>query len=189
MNYKITADSTCDLNVEQLEQYQITLMPLYVQLGDQTLRDGVDVVPDDIYAHVATGGALATTAAVNLADYVRAFSALSREYDFVIHICISAEFSCCYQNACLAAAEYPNVYVVDSRNLSTGHGLVVLEAERCAREGMENCRPFAGADSPRGRKLYFKPARLHEKRRPMLVGRGSGREFIEAPACDRSQRR
>lgn len=136
MNYKITADSTCDLNVEQLEQYQITLMPLYVQLGDQTLRDGVDVVPDDIYAHVATGGALATTAAVNLADYVRAFSALSRKYDFVIHICISAEFSCCYQNACLAAAEYPNVYVVDSRNLSTGHGLVVLEAERCAREGM-----------------------------------------------------
>ena len=136
MNYKITADSTCDLSAAQLEQYQISLMPLYVQLGDQTLRDGVDVVPDDIYAHVAAGGALATTAAVNLADYVRAFSALSRKYDFVIHICISTEFSCCYQNACLAAAEYPNVYVVDSRNLSTGHGLVVLETERCAREGM-----------------------------------------------------
>ena len=136
MNYKITADSTCDLSPEQLRQYGIKLLPLYVQLGEKTLRDGVDVFPDDIYAHVAQGGDLATTAAVNLADYVRAFSALSRKYDFVIHICISQDFSCCYQNACLAAAEYPNVYVVDSRNLSTGHGLVVLEAERCAREGM-----------------------------------------------------
>ena len=136
MNFKITADSTCDLSPEQLRQYGIELLPLYVQLGEKTLRDGVDVFPDDIYAHVAQGGDLATTAAVNLADYVRAFSALSRKYDFVIHICISQDFSCCYQNACLAAAEYPNVYVVDSRNLSTGHGLVVLEAGRCAREGM-----------------------------------------------------
>ena len=136
MNFKITADSTCDLSPEQLRQYGIELLPLYVQLGEKTLRDGVDVFPDDIYAHVAQGGDMATTAAVNLADYVRAFSALSRKYDFVIHICISQDFSCCYQNACLAAAEYPNVYVVDSRNLSTGHGLVVLEAERCAREGM-----------------------------------------------------
>ena len=74
------------------------------------------------------------------ASQIGAFSALSRKYDFVIHICISQEFSCCYQNACLAAAEYENVYVVDSRNLSTGHGLVVLEAVRCAEEGMEPSR-------------------------------------------------
>ena len=137
MNYKITADSTCDLSPELLEQYGLGLTPLYVQLGEKTYRDGVDIFPDDIYAHVANGGDLATTAAVNLADYVRLFSDLSRKYDFVIHICISSDFSCCYQNASLAAAEYPNVYIVDSRNLSTGHGLVVLEAERCAREGME----------------------------------------------------
>ena len=136
LNYKITADSTCDLSPELLEQYGLGLTPLYVQLGEKTYRDGVDIFPDDIYAHVANGGDLATTAAVNLADYVRLFSVLSRKYDFVIHICISSNFSCCYQNASLAAAEYPNVYIVDSRNLSTGHGLVVLEAERCAREGM-----------------------------------------------------
>ena len=133
MNYKITADSTCDLSPELLEQYGLGLTPLYVQLGEKTYRDGVDIFPDDIYEHVANGGELAATAAVNLADYVRLFSDLSRKYDFVIHICISSDFSCCYQNASLAAAEYPNVYIVDSRNLSTGHGLVVLEAERCAR--------------------------------------------------------
>lgn len=73
MNYKITADSTCDLSPELLEQYGLGLTPLYVQLGEKTYRDGVDIFPDDIYAHVANGGDLATTAAVNLADYVRLF--------------------------------------------------------------------------------------------------------------------
>lgn len=137
MNYKITADSTCDLSPAQLEQYHISVLPLYVHLDDATMQDGVDVFPDDIYAHVARGGGLPSTAAVNLADYVQAFSALSRRHDFVVHVCISQEFSSCYQNAVLAAAEYPNVYVVDSRNLSAGHGLVVLEAARCAEEGMK----------------------------------------------------
>lgn len=136
MTYQIISDSTCDLSPEQVKKYNIHLMPLYVQLGDKTFRDGVDIHPDDIYAHVAAGGDLAATAAVNLADYVQVFSEYSRKADFVIHVTISSDFSCCYQNASLAAAEYPNVYIVDSRNLSTGHGLVVLEAERCAREGM-----------------------------------------------------
>ena len=137
MKYQITSDSTCDLSPEQLEQYNIRLLPLYVDMDGRTLHDGVDVKPDDIYAHVAAVGGLPKTAAVNMADYVRAFTELSAKNDFVIHVCISLDFSCCYQNAKLAAADFENVYVVDSRNLSTGHGLVVLEAERMAREGME----------------------------------------------------
>ena len=137
MRYQITSDSTCDLSPEQLERYNIRLLPLYVSMDGKTLRDGVDVKPDDIYAHVSAGGSLPQTAAVNLADYVRAFTELSEKNDFVIHVCISLDFSCCYQNACLAAADYDNVYVVDSRNLSTGHGLVVLEAVRLAESGME----------------------------------------------------
>lgn len=136
MTYQILADSTCDLSPEQLERYNIRLTPLYVRLGDRDYCDGVDIHPDDIYAHVAAGGALASTAAVNMADYVRVFSEYSRRVDFVIQVCISSDFSSCYQNACLAAADYPNVYVVDSRNLSTGHGLVVLEAVRLAESGM-----------------------------------------------------
>ena len=136
MRYKITADSTCDLGRDLIERYDIGILPLYVQLGDKTYRDGIDIQPDDIYAHVAAGGGLATTAAVNLADYVRAFTELSDRYDFVIHVNISSDFSCSHQNAKLAAADLPNVYVVDSRNLSTGHGHIVLEAARMAAEGM-----------------------------------------------------
>ena len=74
MRYKITADSTCDLGRDLIERYDIGILPLYVQLGEKTYRDGIDIQPDDIYAHVAAGGELATTAAVNLADYVRTFT-------------------------------------------------------------------------------------------------------------------
>ena len=56
MRYQITSDSTCDLSPEQLEQYHIRLLPLYVSMDGKTLRDGVDVKPDDIYAHVSAGG-------------------------------------------------------------------------------------------------------------------------------------
>ena len=151
MRYQITSDSTCDLSPEQLEKYNIRLLPLYVDMDGRTLRDGVDVKPDDIYAHVAAGGGLPKTAAVNMADYVRAFTELSAKNDFVIHVCISMDFSCCYQTAQLAAADFDNVYVVDSRNLSTGHGLVVLEAERMAREGMEPEAIVAALEALTGR--------------------------------------
>ena len=169
MTYQIISDSTCDLSPEQIERYSIRLMPLFVHLGDGEYRDGVDIHPDDIYAHVAAGGALASTAAVNLADYVQVFSEYSRKVDFVIHIDISSDFSSCYQNACLAASGYDNVYVVDSRNLSTGHGLVVLEAVRLAESGMEP------------KEIHPRPAGVHEKGRPLLVGRRAGRKS-PAPA-------
>ena len=61
---------------------------------------------------------------------------LIERYDIGIHVNISSDFSCSHQNAKLAAADLPNVYVVDSRNLSTGHGHIVLEAARMAAEGM-----------------------------------------------------
>lgn len=135
MSIKITADSTCDLSPALLEQYDISILPLYVNLGGKTYRDGVDITPDDIFAHVAGHGALPSTAALNIADYHDFFSTLSPMYDAVIHLNISSEFSSCYQNACIAAQEFDNVYVVDSRNLSTGHGLLVIEAALAAQRG------------------------------------------------------
>ena len=135
MSIKITATSTCDLPPELLEHYQIDLVPLYISFGGNTYRDGVETGPDDIFRHVDGGGELPTTAAVNIADYQALFAQLSPKYDAVIHITIGAEFSACYQDACIAAEDYPNVYVVDSRNLTTGQGLLVLEAAEAARRG------------------------------------------------------
>ena len=132
----LSADSTCDLGDELQQRYHVNYYPFHVILEDKLYGDGIDLQPDDIYAHVSAGGGLPKTAAVNLADYVRMFTELSAQNDFVIHICISLDFSCCYQNAKLAAADFDNVYVVDSRNLSTGHGHVVLRAAELAESGM-----------------------------------------------------
>lgn len=134
---KITSDSTCDLSPELIRDYDIGIAPLYINKGDETFRDGVDIFPADIFRHVDAGGDITTTSAVNLADYIAFFEPLSREYDAVIHINISADFSACYQNACMAAREFTNVFVVDSRNLSSGHGHVVVEAAKLARAGLD----------------------------------------------------
>lgn len=135
MSIKITATSTCDLPLEVLERHQITLVPLYVSFGGHTYQDGQDVGPEDIFRHVEAGGALPTTAAVNIDDYQQRFAQLSSQYDAVLHITIGQEFSSCYQNACVAAEDFSNVYVVDSRNLSTGQGLLVLAAAEAAQRG------------------------------------------------------
>ena len=135
MSIKITSDSTSDLSPTLLEQYDITVLPLYVTMGEQTCQDGVDARPEDLFAYVERTGSLPTTAAVNVADYHDCFAQFSPRHEAVIHITISSDFSSCYQNACVAAEGFSNVYVVDSRNLSTGHGLVVLEAALAAQRG------------------------------------------------------
>ena len=133
MNIKILSDSTCDLSPELLAANNITLVPLTVVKGDEQFKDGVTITPNDIFQHVAAGGALCSTAAVSIGEYEDVFAEHAPNYDGIIHINISSEFSSCYQNACLAAEEYPNVRVIDSRNLSTGQGLVVLKACELAK--------------------------------------------------------
>lgn len=137
MRIKILSDSTCDLSRELIEKYEIEVLPLAVNIGDKACRDGVDAKPDDIYAHVSAGGDLPGTAAINPAEYAELFARYSAEFDAVIHFNISADFSSCHQNARLAAADFENVYVVDSRNLSTGQGLLVLRAAELAKQGLD----------------------------------------------------
>jgi len=136
MNIKITADSTCDLSKELMEENNIEILPLYVVKDGASYRDGLEITPQDIFDFVAQGNDPCKTAAVSEADYADCFSRLSSQYDAVIHINISAEFSSCYQNACLAAQQFSNVYPVDSRNLSTGSGHVVMEAVRLVNMGL-----------------------------------------------------
>ncbi len=133
MNIKVLSDSTCDLSQEIKDQFNITTVPLVVNKDGQSYRDGVDITPADIFAHVAAGGDLCSTSALNVGDYEDVFAKYTAEYDGVVYINIGSNFSCCYQNACLAAEDYPNVVVIDSMNLSTGQGLVVLKAVELAK--------------------------------------------------------
>ncbi|MPM48135.1 DegV domain-containing protein [bioreactor metagenome] len=137
MNIKITSDSTCDLTRDYLDAHGVDILPLYINLGGKSYRDSVDIVPEDIYRHVSAGGDISKTAAVNVEDYEACFSRYSTQYDAVVHINLGAEFSSCHQNARIAAEAYPNVYPVDSCNLSSGHGQVVMEAVALAEAGLE----------------------------------------------------
>ena len=136
-NIIISSDSTCDLSAELRERYNVSIIPLGVTLGDKTYFDGIDINPDDIYAHHDKTGELPKTTAANVGDCIDYFKPFADAGKTVIHIALSAEFSSTYNNACLAASEFENIYIVDSRNLSTGNGLLVIAAAEMAQSGME----------------------------------------------------
>ncbi len=133
----ISSDSTCDLSPELKERYDIRIIPLGVTLGDKVYRDGIDINPDEIYAHHAKTGELPKTTAANVGECIDYFTELTKDGDAVIHFTISSTMSSTYSNACIAASEFENVYVIDSKNLSTGGGLLVVAAAEMANSGME----------------------------------------------------
>lgn len=133
MNIKITSDSTCDLSGELLEKNNISLFPLTVIKNDEAFLDGFTITPDEIFAHVAAGGNLCSTTAGSVGEYEELFAKYASDFDAIVHINIGSNFSSCYQNARLAAMEFDNVLVIDSQNLSTGQGLVVLKACELAK--------------------------------------------------------
>ncbi len=133
----ISADSTCDLSPMLLDRYGIPVTPLYINMGGKAYRDGVDMRQEDIYSYVRKTGELPKTSAVTVQDYLDFFSPAVRSGKAVIHFTISRGMSSCYQNAVAAAKEVGNVYVVDSQNLSTGIGLLVIKAAELAALGAE----------------------------------------------------
>ncbi len=135
MKVKIISDSTCDLSPELVQKYNIEITPLSVSLGGDYLKDGTEIKPDDIYAYVSKSGKLPKTSAVNTDEYRRVFKNWLDQGYAVVQICISSLFSACYANACQAAGNLENVFVVDSMNLSTGQGLITLHAAEMANAG------------------------------------------------------
>jgi DegV family protein with EDD domain len=131
----IACDSTCDLGPELIARYNLQILPLGVTLGDQQYTDGVDIDPDFIYAHYEKSGQLPKTSAINLAEASAFFEKLTADGSAVIFFAISSQMSSTFQNVRLAAGDFERVFVVDSQNLSTGGGLLVIKAAEMAAEG------------------------------------------------------
>ena len=127
MKIKITADSTCDLTREYAEAHGVTIIPLKVNLNGRDYSDGVDITPEDIFREVGQGCDLPKTSAINTEEFRKTFRALLKDCDAIIHFDISSDFSSCYANAVVASEGLP-VRCIDSRNLSTGIGLLIAEA-------------------------------------------------------------
>lgn len=149
MNVLITSDSTTDLSPELRERFGIRLLPLQVTLGEQTFTDGVDITPEDIYVNYEKNKQLPKTAAPNLAACTEFFQQCRAEGAEVVHFTISSEMSSSCSNAKLAAEDIGGIEVVDTRNLSTGGGLLVIRAAEMAEQGAsaqeiaEACRVLA----------------------------------------------
>ena len=138
MKIQIMTDSTCDLDRAYIEAHNVTVIPLTVNLDGRAYSDnGSDITPDYIFDAVAHGSDLPKTSAINVEDYRRAFTRALKTCDAIVHFAISAEFSSCHANAVLASEGLP-VYCVDSRNLSSGIGMLVCEAVDMVESGCED---------------------------------------------------
>ncbi len=151
MNIKITADSTCDISKEIAQQYGFELMPLAVSLGEDNYLDGVTISPEDIYKFYEETKTLPKTGARSAYDYEEFFKQYASDDCAVIHFNISDSMSSSHSNAVLASKEVPNVYVVDSKNLSTGTALLMLYAWDLVQQG---CAPQEVVDKVNQRVPY-----------------------------------
>ena len=125
----ISLDSACDLSKELIEKYDFKIIPFGVNLGDKFFYDG-EISPEEIFEYADNNKTLPKTNAVNEESFKEHFAKILNDYDAIIHFDISSEMSSAYQNAVNASKNFKNVYVVDSRTLSTAISLEAIYAKK-----------------------------------------------------------
>lgn len=137
MKICISCDSTCDIPKDLVEKYDIHLMPITVMLGSEEHHDGIDITAEDVFKYVEKTNELAKTSAVNIYEYSEYFKKLKEKYDAIIHFSLSFAISSTGNNAKIASKEYENVYVIDTKSLSSGSGLLALSCIDKIKEGKD----------------------------------------------------
>ena len=134
---KIISDSTCDLSPELLARYEIDILPLHILLGDQEFEDGKNITPDQIYAWSDANKTTPKTSAPAMADAIELFRPYVTAGREIVCFSISSSMSTSGNVMRLAAEELGasgQITVIDSANLSTGIGLLVVEAAIMAKK-------------------------------------------------------
>lgn len=135
---KVIADSTCDLSLELLEKYDISVIPLHIVLGEEEFEDGRSIMPDEIYKWSDEHNATPKTSAASLEQVKAEYEKYLGDYDEIVIFSISSQMSSTINVMKMAAQDLEaedRIHVIDSENLSTGIGLMVIEAARMAKEG------------------------------------------------------
>ena len=138
MSVKIIADSTCDLSKELLEKYEISILPLHIVLGDKEYKDGLEILPDEIYAWSDANKEAPKTSAASISDTMELFESNLKNHGEIVCFSISGQMSTTVNVMRMAAEELDaedKIHVIDSENLSTGGGLLVIEAAIMASAG------------------------------------------------------
>ena len=134
-NIIISTDSTSDLSPELIEKYGIKVLPLAVVSDEGSKKDGIEITGKDVIEYQSTTGKMLKTAAANMSEWEDFFDSFG-ENDGVVNFTISGEMSSTFNNSRMAAAERENVYTIDSQNLSTGIGLLILTACELREQGL-----------------------------------------------------
>lgn len=140
MSVKIISDSTCDLSKELIERYGIEILPLHIVLGEIEYKDGLEIGPDEIYEWSDANKTTPKTSAASIADVMDLYETYLKEYDEIVIFSISGKMSTTVNVMRMGAEELEveeKVHVVDSENLSTGNGLLVIEAAIMAQAGKD----------------------------------------------------
>lgn len=132
----ISSDSTCDLSKELISKYDIKIIPMPITMGTDSYLDGVDATALDVFKYFETTGDLAKSSATPVSTYQEFFKKYIDEGYEIVHIGLSSNLSATYNNSLIAVEDYEGCYSVDSKNLSTGIGLLVLEAATARDKGM-----------------------------------------------------
>lgn len=134
---QVFTDSTCDLSISVRREYGIEAVPLHVVFDDHDYKDGVDLYAEQLFRAVAEKGKLPKTAAPSPGEFMEAFSPYIEQGCDIVYVGLSSKLSATFQNARLAAEQFPEgrIVCVDSLNLATGVGLLALRAAELARQG------------------------------------------------------
>lgn len=140
-NIALVTDSTCDLSQELLEYYQIYMLPLNINFGDNHFLDKVTITPDRFYDLLESNPEFPKTSQINERSFTNLYSHLASHYDAIISIHLTGQFSGTYLNSVKAAGKITSefnkpVYTIDSKNVSGALGLLVLRAAQSIEAGI-----------------------------------------------------
>ena len=137
MKIKLITDSTSDLSQELVKRYDIEVIPLMVSFNDDDYLDGIDITTKEMYQKVEELGILPKSSAVSPMRFTEVFTKYLEQGYHVIYIGIGSTFSATFQNATIAKNEInsDNLYLIDSNNLSSGIGMLVLKAASFIEQG------------------------------------------------------
>ncbi len=133
----VVTDSGGDLPKEVREQFNISVVPLSIQFGDDIYRDGVDMQVDEFYEKLRTGDVLPSTCQPSPADFVELYESIAEPGDSIISIHLSSKLSGTYQSAVLASSMLPDLDItaLDTNSASIGIGLVAIAAAEALQQG------------------------------------------------------
>jgi DegV family protein with EDD domain len=140
MTVKIVTDSMCDIPQPIIQELDITVVPASLRFGQDVYRDGIDIGPDEFYRRLEAGTVRPSTSQPTPQDFVSAYNHAGEAADGILSIHLSGKLSGTFESAMMAAKKLMpkgrDIEVVDSQSVTTGFGLLVIEAAKMAKSGM-----------------------------------------------------